>query len=62
VTADDSNRALRPRDAATLVLVRAGPQGPEVLLGQRHADHAFMPNRYVFPGGGVDRLDHRARR
>ena len=53
-------RSLRPRDAATLVLVRAGPQGPEVLLGQRHADHAFMPNRYVFPGGGVDRLDHRA--
>jgi 8-oxo-dGTP pyrophosphatase MutT (NUDIX family) len=55
-----SGRRQRPRDAATLVLVRAGAEGPEVLLGQRHADHVFMPSRYVFPGGRVDRLDHRA--
>ena len=30
---------------------------PEVLLGCRAAKQAFMPNRYVFPGGRVDRAD-----
>jgi len=48
---------LRPRDAATLILVRERGKVPEVLLGCRDAKHAFMPNRYVFPGGRVDRED-----
>ena len=52
-------RSPRPRDAATLILVRRSGGGPEVLLGQRHGGHAFMPNRYVFPGGRVDAGDHR---
>ena len=52
-------RALRPRDAATVILIRRGGAVPEVLLGQRHGGHAFMPNRYVFPGGRVDANDHR---
>lgn len=47
----------RPRDAATLILVRQGAGAPEVLLGCRDASHAFMPNRYVFPGGRVDAAD-----
>src|SRR2546430_16826219 len=46
---------MRPRDAATLILVRQRGKVPEVLLGCRDAKHAFMPNRYVFPGGRVDR-------
>src|SRR5499427_2728319 len=50
---------LRPRDAATLILVRQRGKVPEVLLGCRDAKHAFMPNRYVFPGGRVDRDDAR---
>ena len=50
---------LRPRDAATLILVRQKGKVPEVLLGCRDAKHAFMPNRYVFPGGRVDRADSR---
>jgi len=50
---------LRPKDAATLVLVRNANTVPEVLLGQRHGGHAFMPNRYVFPGGRVDSSDSR---
>jgi 8-oxo-dGTP pyrophosphatase MutT (NUDIX family) len=47
----------RPRDAATLIIVRQGRKAPEILLGCRDAAHAFMPNRYVFPGGRVDRAD-----
>ncbi|MBS0518838.1 MAG: NUDIX domain-containing protein, partial [Proteobacteria bacterium] len=48
---------MRPRDAATLILVRMRSRKPEVLMGCRDAKHAFMPNRYVFPGGRVDRAD-----
>src|SRR5437868_7713435 len=50
---------MRPRDAATLILVRERGKVPEVLMGCRDAKHAFMPNRYVFPGGRVDRADAR---
>lgn len=45
------------RPAATIVLWREGPAGPEVLMGQRGAGAAFMPSKYVFPGGGVDPAD-----
>jgi 8-oxo-dGTP pyrophosphatase MutT (NUDIX family) len=48
---------MRPRDAATLILVRMKGKVPEVLMGCRDARHAFMPNRYVFPGGRVDLAD-----
>jgi 8-oxo-dGTP pyrophosphatase MutT (NUDIX family) len=45
------------RDAATVILTREGREGPEVLMGQRGASAAFMPNKFVFPGGGVDAGD-----
>jgi 8-oxo-dGTP pyrophosphatase MutT (NUDIX family) len=32
-----------------------------VLLGQRHPDHKFMPGKFVFPGGRLDREDGRIR-
>ena len=52
-------RAVRPRDASTLIIVRRDGSAPRVLMGQRHADHKFMPNKFVFPGGRVDPADSR---
>lgn len=49
--------ALRPRDAATLILVDRTQALPRVLLGRRRPDMKFMPGKYVFPGGRVDKAD-----
>ena len=46
------------RNAATLILVRDATTAPRILMGQRGAQAAFMPNRVVFPGGAVDVDDH----
>ncbi len=48
---------VRPRDAATLVLLKKVGRRHCVLMGQRNRGHRFMPERYVFPGGRVDRGD-----
>jgi 8-oxo-dGTP pyrophosphatase MutT (NUDIX family) len=48
---------IRPRDAATLVVIERRAGTPHVLLGRRSAEHAFFPNAFVFPGGRVDRAD-----
>lgn len=56
-----AGRAVRPRDAATLILVRNDGAQPQVLMGQRHANHKFMPNKFVFPGGRVDPADSRVK-
>ena len=47
---------MKPKDAATLIIVR---DSREVLLGVRSSRHVFMPNKYVFPGGRVDAGDAR---
>ena len=57
----DGGRAVRPRDAATLLIVRRGKGEPRVLMGQRSRHHKFMPNKFVFPGGRVDVGDGRLR-
>ncbi|MBV9758666.1 MAG: NUDIX domain-containing protein [Alphaproteobacteria bacterium] len=54
-------RPVAPRHAASLIVVRRGGAAPEVLMGMRGAQHRFMPNRLVFPGGSVDRADYRGR-
>lgn len=50
-------RPVRPRDAASLVIVRGEGEGTEVLLGRRAGRHRFMPHMYVFPGGRLDKVD-----
>lgn len=53
----ESHPPMRPRDAATLILVdRSGPK-PTVLMGRRHIRHKFMPGKFVFPGGRVEAYD-----
>ncbi|MBX3455925.1 NUDIX hydrolase [Ferrovibrio sp.] len=52
---------LRIRDAATLILYRKSRDTLEVLMGERGSGHAFLPNRYVFPGGKLDINDYRIR-
>jgi glyoxylase-like metal-dependent hydrolase (beta-lactamase superfamily II)/8-oxo-dGTP pyrophosphatase MutT (NUDIX family) len=46
-----------PRPAATVVLLREGPDGLEVLLTHRPPTMAFAPDVHVFPGGRVDPAD-----
>jgi len=45
------------RDAATVILVRKDGPAPAVLMGQRGEAAAFMPSKYVFPGGALDAGD-----
>ena len=45
------------RNAATVILLRDRLENPRVLMGQRGANAAFMPNKFVFPGGAVDAAD-----
>lgn len=49
----------RPRDAATLILLDRSHAEVRVLLGRRHMRHAFMPGKFVFPGGRTDPSDSR---
>lgn len=52
-------RAVRPKDASTLIVVRSDLKTPKILMGKRAATHKFMPGKFVFPGGRVDAGDGR---
>ena len=42
------------RDAASLILVRKADGDPSVLMGRRGSRAAFMPAKFVCPGGATD--------
>jgi 8-oxo-dGTP pyrophosphatase MutT (NUDIX family) len=48
---------LTPRPAATVLPLRDGPEGFEVLMLRRNLRSDFVGGAYVFPGGGVDGAD-----
>lgn len=50
---------IRPKDAATMLILDRSGAKPRVLMGKRHPGHKFMPGKYVFPGGRVDPGDRR---
>lgn len=52
-------RRLKPRDAATLIIIDRASGEPRVLMGRRRMDQVFMPGKYVFPGGRVDPTDRK---
>ncbi|MEM9523723.1 MAG: NUDIX hydrolase [Pseudomonadota bacterium] len=45
------------RDAASVILLRDIDTSPQVLVGQRGKSAAFMPSKFVFPGGAVETSD-----
>lgn len=46
-----------PRPAATVILIRDGAQGIEILMMKRNLNSAFVPGAHVFPGGSLDADD-----
>ena len=45
------------RAAATIIVLRDTGTAPAVLMGQRGVKAAFLPGKFVFPGGAVDPND-----
>lgn len=56
---DRTQPYIRPRDAATLLVIRRDGPAPRVLMGRRVGGHAFMPDKWVFPGGRIHPSDFR---
>ena len=50
---------MRPRDAASLILLRGEGHDLELLAGRRPGHVKFMPGVWVFPGGAIDPEDRR---
>ncbi len=58
VAADFDPHAVVIRDAVTVVLVRDGLEGIEVLMLKRSMRASFVPGAFVFPGGAIDQQDY----
>jgi len=54
VERDQTHPNLKPRYAATLIMVDRSGAEPKVLLGKRHAGLKFMAGKFVFPGGRME--------
>jgi 8-oxo-dGTP pyrophosphatase MutT (NUDIX family) len=52
-------QVVRPRDAASLIVLRGEGAGLELLAGRRPGHVKFMPGMWVFPGGAIDPEDRR---
>jgi len=50
---------VRPRDAASLILLRGEGSDLELLAGRRPNHVKFMPGVWVFPGGAIDPEDRK---
>ncbi len=52
-------RAVRPKLAASILLIDQQGEDIRLIMGKRNRNLTFMPGALVFPGGRVDRYDHR---
>ena len=62
LSATESKRrwpTVRPKDAATMIIIDRSRKLPRILMGRRHDGHKFMPGKFVFPGGRVEASDRR---
>jgi 8-oxo-dGTP pyrophosphatase MutT (NUDIX family) len=59
MAADPASHPVKPRPAASVLLVRDAEDGPEVLMVERPA-RGYFGGLHVFPGGGVDPVDDSA--
>lgn len=50
---------IRPRDAASLIIIDRSHREPRILMGRRARAMDFLPDKFVFPGGGTDPQDGR---
>jgi len=57
MTSDQTIDKTAIRNAATVIALRDRHKNPHVLMGQRGSKAAFMPSKFVFPGGAVDAGD-----
>jgi len=55
--ADGTLTPVRPKRAATVMLLKDGDRGPAVHMLRRRASMAFAGGAYAYPGGGVDPRD-----
>jgi 8-oxo-dGTP pyrophosphatase MutT (NUDIX family) len=56
----NSGPPVEPRQAASVIVLRDGDGGPEVLLVRRNPNSRFMGGVWVFPGGAVDAAEQGA--
>ncbi len=47
-----------PKDASSLIILKKSKKSIEVLMGRRPKTSRFMPGIYVFPGGGLEKIDY----
>jgi 8-oxo-dGTP pyrophosphatase MutT (NUDIX family) len=58
-TARSKGAVIRPKNAASIILLKGDPGREEIVMGRRNKALKFMPGAMVFPGGRVDRGDGR---
>ena len=59
MTIELKKKPVHPRDASSIIIIDKKKNDLHVLMGKRSAKSRFMPNIYVFPGGAVEKTDHK---
>lgn len=55
--ATQARKTVKPRLAASMVLLDGSGTETKVLLGRRNSALAFLPGKYAFPGGRLEKAD-----